>query len=204
MSTHEESVVLKTEPSGESFLKLHLLTAESGVFFCMKRAAKKANTTTTPDLFDHASVLLETSQQGTMRFVKEYQLLKRREAIGQSYATLRCASELAQLLVLNASHMPESEILFNLATRAFDTFAERKIPEIVLLKSLYLLLKDEGYPVRESWWPTLRTDLQATAQSVLKNPTPQQIDPKTKEACIAIERHLWHWMRAKTDLILLG
>lgn len=202
MSTFEESLVLKTEASGESFLKLHLLSAESGIFLCMKRRPKKAQSSTFPDLFDHASVLLEDSKQGTMRFVKEYQLHKRREQIGQNYHSLRCASELAQLLVLNASHMPESDLLFNLANRAFNAFADRKAPEVVLLKSIYLLLKDEGYPVRESWWPTLRPDLRNTAQQLLKQPAPEKLDASAKADCAAIERNLWHWMRSKTDLIL--
>ena len=123
MPKHEDALVLKTEPSGESFLKLYVLTAESGIFLCMKRISKKTNTSTAPDLFDTAVILLETSQQGTMRFVKEYQLRLRRDVIGQNYRSLRSASRLSQLLVANASHMPESEWLFTLTERAFDAFA---------------------------------------------------------------------------------
>lgn len=202
MPEQEEALVLKTEVSGESFLKLHVLTEESGVFLCMKRASKKASTSTTPDLFDQAAILLETSQQGTMRFVKEYQLIRRRERIGLSYRSLRSASRLSQLLVSNAAHMPESEILFELTARAFDAFAEGKAPEVVLLKSLYLLLKDEGYPVRESWWPTLRTDLSETARRILKEPAPTMIEPAVRETCERIEQHLTQWMRHQTDLIV--
>ena len=167
MPEHEEALVLKTEPSGESFIKLYVLSVESGIFLCMKRVSKKANSSTIPDLFDTAAILLETSQQGTMRFVKEYQLRQRRDVIGQNYRSLRSASRLSQLLVKNASHMPESEWLFRLTERAFDAFAAGKAPDVVLLKSLFLLLKDEGYPVRESWWPTLRADLRETAKCLL-------------------------------------
>ena len=202
MPEQEDALVLKTEPSGESFLKLYLLTEESGVFLSMKRISKKANTSTTPDLFDQAAVILETSQQGTMRFVKEYQLIRRREAIGLSYRSLRGASRLGQLLVTNAAHMPESEILFDMTARAFDAFAEGKAPEVVLLKSLYLLLKDEGYPVRESWWPTLRADLSQSAQRILKAPAPTRIDAAERETCERIEQHLSQWMRYETDLII--
>ena len=70
MLEHEEALVLKTEPSGESFIKLYVLSVESGIFLCMKRISKKANSSTIPDLFDTAVILLEASQQGTMRFVK--------------------------------------------------------------------------------------------------------------------------------------
>ena len=202
MTKQEEALVLKTEPSGESFLKLHVLTAESGIFLCMKRISKKTNTSTTPDLFDTAVILLETSQQGTMRFVKEYQLRQRRDVIGQNYRSLRNASRLSQLLVTNASHMPESEWLFTLTERAFDAFTVGKAPDVVLLKSLYLLLKDEGYPVRESWWPTLRTDLRKAAKRLLSKPSPAHIDKPEQKTCESIEQHLTEWMRNQTDLII--
>ncbi|MGZ0657334.1 hypothetical protein ACWPKO_03260 [Coraliomargarita sp. W4R53] len=202
MPEQEEALVLKTEPSGESFLKLHLLTAESGIFLCLKRITKKAGTSTTPDLFDHAAIILEKSQQGTMRFVKEYALIQRREKIGQSYHSLRNASRLSQLLVTNAPHMPESERLFDLTARSFDAFADGKAPEIVLLKSLYLLLKDEGYPVRESWWPTLPLDLREQAKHILREPSPMRLEKGAKASCERIELHLNQWMRYETDLII--
>jgi len=202
MADHEEALVLKTEASGESFLKLYVLTAESGIFLCLKRISKKPGNSTTPDLFDTAAIQLESSQQGTMRFVKEYQLLRRRDPIGQNYRSLRHASRLSQLLVANASHMPESEVLYDLAARAFDAYAEGKAPEVVLLKSLYLLLKNEGYPVRESWWPTLRADLREEAKRILSAPSPAQSEKAEKEACERIEEHLTHWMRHHTDLIV--
>ena len=202
MPEHEEALVLKTEPSGESFIKLYLLTAESGIFLCMKRNSKKANSSTIPDLFDTAVIHLETSQQGTMRFVKEYQLKQRRDVIGQDYRSLRSASRLSQLLVRNASHMPESEWLFRLTEQAFNAFAARKAPDVVLLKSLYLLLKNEGYPVRESWWPTLRADLRETAKCLLSEPSPVHIGKPEQKTCEHIKQNLTDWMRHQTDLII--
>ncbi|MDQ8194986.1 hypothetical protein QEH59_11155 [Coraliomargarita sp. SDUM461004] len=201
---YEEALVLKTEPSGESFLKLYLLSAESGIFLCLKRLSrsKRAQTSTTPDLFDQASISLEMSQQRTMRFVQEYLLLQRREAIGQNYHSLSCAARLSQLLVSNASHMPESERLFQLTARSLDAFAAGKAPEVVLLKALYLLLKDEGYPVRESWWPTLRIDLRGQARQLLRSPAPSQLDKAAKTDCERIEQHLTDWMRHHTELIV--
>lgn len=202
MPEHEEALVLKTEPSGESFLKLHLLTAERGIFLCLKRSSKKAGQSTAPDLFDHASVSLENSKQGTMWFVKEYQLLQRRETIGQNYRSLRDASRFAQLLVRNAAHMPESYILFDLTQRALDAFAANKASEIVLLKSLYLLLKDEGFPVRESWWPDLPAAWREPTKAILKQPTPTKIDAETRDLCERVEQHLTRWIRHSTDLIV--
>lgn len=202
MLKQEEALILKTEPSGESFLKLYMLTAESGIFLCLKRLSKKADSSTTPDLFDQAAVMFETSQQGTMRFVKEYQLIRRRERIGYNYRCLQNASRLSRLLVSNAAHMPESEVLYELTARALDAFAEGKAPEIVLLKSLYVLLKDEGYPVRESWWPTLSSDLKAAAKRFLQTAAPNRIDLNERNSCERIEQHLTEWMRQQTDLVM--
>lgn len=202
MPEHEDALVLKTEPAGESFLKLHVLTVESGIFLCMKRSSKKPGSSTTPDLFDRATLQLEKSQQGTMRFVKDYQLLQRRDAIGLNYRSLRHASRFSQLLVANAAHMPESEWLFQLTERALNAFAAGKAPEVVLLKSLYLLLKDEGYPVREAWWPTLPLDLGQQAKHILAKPAPVHTEKAKRDLCERIEQHLTLWMRHHTDLIV--
>ena len=198
----EESLVLKTAPSGESFLKLYLLTIQNGVFLCLKRVPKKALHSSIPDIFDQALITLETSQQGTMRFVKEYQITQRREQIGHNYRSLSSASFLSQLLVSNAAHLPESKTLFNITARSFDAFAAGKVPEIVLLKSLYLVLTNEGFPVRESWWPTVPSNLTSLAKRQLQASAPMQIDAGEKKHCQGICDHLIDWMRLHTDLIV--
>lgn len=202
MPEQEESLVLKTAPSGESFLKLYLLTIQNGVFLCLKRIPKKALHSSIPDIFDQALITLETSQQGTMRFVKEYQITQRREQIGHNYRSLSSASFFSQLLVSNAAHLPESKTLFNLTARSFDAFAAGKVPEIVLLKSLYLVLTNEGFPVRESWWPTVPSNLTSLAKRQLQASTPMQIDAGEKKHCQGICDHLIDWMRLHTDLIV--
>lgn len=198
----EEALVLKTEPMGESFLKLHLLTTSSGIFLCLKRIPKKALISSRPDIFDQALIKLETSQLGTMRFVKEYRISKRRERIGHYYKSLSSASYLSKLLINNAAHLPESKTLFNLTARSFDAFAAGKVPEIVLLKSLYLILTNEGFPVRESWFPSIPSNLNSLAKSLLKQRAPMQIKADEKNHCQGICDHLILWMRLHTDLIL--
>ena len=198
----EESLVLKTASSGESFLKLYLLTIQNGVFLCLKRIPKKALHSSIPDIFDQALITLETSQQGTMRFVKEYQITQRREQIGHNYRSLSSASFFSQLLVSNAAHLPESKTLFNLTARSFDAFAAGKVPEIVLLKSLYLVLTNEGFPVRESWWPTVPSNLTSLAKRQLQASAPIQIEAGEKKHCQSICDHLIDWMRLHTDLIV--
>ena len=198
----ERALVLRIAPSGESFHKLDILTPDNGALLCLKRISKKNHLTAAPDLFDSADINLETSKQGTARFVREYQLVQRRSRIGQSYHKLRYASDFCALLAHNGRHMADPAALFQLAERTLDAFAKRDAPAIVFLKALYLLLKDEGYPVRESWWPQLHASLRVPAKQLLNNPTPDHAEAPLLEVCEQASRNLCHWLRRETDLIL--
>ncbi|MEN8725060.1 MAG: hypothetical protein ABF325_05775, partial [Lentimonas sp.] len=196
----DRALILRFAPSGESFLKLDVLSPELGGFLCLKRISKKNSQQAAPDLFDTADIQLETSQQGTVKFVKEYQLVQRREAIGASYHSLKHASEFSALLARNAPHMAEPDALFQLAERTLDAFAEAKAPEVVHLKAIYLLLKNEGYPIRESWWPKLATSLQPITQSLINEPAPQTTSKEQRNDCETVLQNLYRWLEYETDL----
>ncbi len=202
LDTIERAFVLRITPSGESFQKVDILTIESGHILCLKRISKKTLSQTTPDLFDTADIILESSRQGTTRFIKEYQLLQRRSAIGQSYRKLQHASEFCALIVQNAPHMADSLILYEITERALNAFAKKELPEMTSLKALYLLLKDEGYPVRESWWPQLPTHLKEPAKQLINNPLPENASEKQIKLCREIEQSLRNWLSRNTDLML--
>ena len=194
-------LVLRVAPSGESFLKLDILSPELGGFLCLKRVSKKNTQQTKPDLFDTAELELETSKQGSAKFVREYQLVQRREAIGASYHSLRHASEFAALLARNAPHMAEPEALFQLAERTFDAFAEKKAAEVVHLKAIYLLLKNEGYPIRESWWPQLPNHLKEAAKAAINSPAPDKTTPEVRKVNESVLELLYRWLEHDTDLM---
>lgn len=202
LAVTERALVLRIAASGESFQKLDILTPDSGAFLCLKRASKKNHLIAAPDLFDSADIHLETSKQGTVRFVSEYQLVHRRSRIGQSYRKLRYASDFCALIAQNGPHMADPTALYLLTERTLNAFAERDAPAIVFLKAVYLLLKDEGYPVRESWWPQLHAPLRGPAKHLLNNPTPDNADPSLLEACELASNNLCHWLRRETDLML--
>ncbi len=201
-ATTERAIILRIAPSGESFLKLDVLGATNGAYLCLKRISKKNPLKAAPDLFDTADIQVETAKQGNTRFVSEYQLIRRRDTIGRSYRSLRHASEFCAFLAQNTPHMDDSTEIYNLAERTLDAFAEHSAPEIVLLKGIYLLLKDEGYPVRESWWPQVPAHLREPAKSILNSPSPNQANPQILEGCEQTTRHLCNWLRRETDLML--
>ena len=202
IKTHK-ALVLSLESSGESFLKLTVLSPESGAFYCLKRIAKKKSSTTdTPDLFDTAEIDLDTTKQGSALFVRNYRSLNRRSEIGQNYHKLLAASEFSALLAMNSPQMGDYADLYHRVERSLDAFCERAHPTIVLLKSLYLLLKDEGYPVRESWWPNLPSTLREAAKNILNQPTPDAELAIASNDCQLLTKNLYMWLQQETDLIL--
>lgn len=203
MSESHRVLVLRKEPSGESFLKLHLLGPELGCRLCLKRVASKNRLRkSAPDLFDTAEVQVETSRQGTAQFIGEYQITRRRSEIGLNYRALRYASDLSKLLIRNGSHMGDLPVLYQLAERSMDAFAEQLEPSVVFLKSIYLLLKDEGYPVRESWWPQIPPPLRKDTRELLSQPSPRSLAPEVRASCEASVQNLLHWLHRETELSL--
>ena len=196
-------LVLRKEPSGESFLKLHLLGPELGCVLCLRRvSSKKQSHKAAPDLFDTAEVQLDAAKTGTAQFVGDYQVIRRRSDIGLSYRALRYASDFSNLLIANGSHMADLHLLHQLAEKSMDAFAAQLEPSVVYLKSVYLLLKDEGYPVRESWWPQIPEGPRSTIRELLSKPSPRSISPEIRESCEAAIKNLLHWLRRESDFTL--
>ena len=201
-ATAERALVLRIKPSGESFYKLDVLTKETGYILCLQRISRKQLSHTKPDFLDTAEILMEPPRQGAARFIKEYHLIERRSNVGQSYRTLQCASEFCSLIVRNAPHMAEPDVLYKIIERTLNAFNEKKSPEIIFLKALYLLLKDEGYPVRESWWPQLPKQLQNPARQFINDPTSGSVPEEQTKICIEISHNLRNWLSHETDLAL--
>ncbi len=197
----QTALVLRVAQSGESFLTLHALSPEEGSFVCLKRISGKAPTKDRPDLFDTAEIQLETAKSGNTRFVRDYRVIHRRESIGSSYRALQHASDFASLLAKNATHMPDPALLYQLAERSFNAFGEAKPPAIIYLKSIYLLLQGEGYPVRESWWPQVPNEQRGAAKALINQPAPEKAPVEQLNACELITQNLHRWLQRETDLI---
>lgn len=203
MSASHRVLVLRKEPSGESFLKLHLFGPELGCRLCLKRVATKNRSQHAAlDLFDTAEVQIQSSKQGNALFVGEYQIIRRRSEIGLNYRTLRYASDLSKLLIHNGEHMPDLPTLYQLTERGMDAFAKRLEPSVVFLKSIYLILKDEGYPVREFWWPEVPLQVRKSTRKLLAEPCPESLAPEIRAHCELAIHNLLQWLLRETDLSL--
>lgn len=199
---NERALVLRITSSGESFNKIDILTPESGSILCLKRISKKNPLGSIPDLFDTADVHLESSGQETVRFVKEYQMIQRRGQIGKSYHALCHASEICSLIAHNGPYLANTVNLYRITERALNAFAEQKTPSIVLLKALYMLLKEEGYPIREAWWPQLSEPIRKSASQLINTPAPESASAELVRICTDINQNLLNWLSCETDLVL--
>lgn len=198
-----EALVISRRPPSDAFQVLTLLSAGHGTLTALQRMAQKAAATASApvlDLFDEAAFVLESSNQGRTWFIKEARLLARHPGIGRDYETLRHASDFAAILARN--HIPDETraSVHALLREALAAFAGTGRPDIVYLKCLYRLARDEGYPVRQQWFPALPAADREAVAAILNQPVAGQ-----SAAPVAIARYrdrLEAYLRLHTDILL--
>ena len=204
--------ILTKQPSGsDAFEQLTVFSGEHGVLHCLLRAPKPTHSTSGRrssalrsegclDLFDEAELWLDSSNQGRTWFIKEHRFIQRHEGIGRSYDTLRAAAALGLLLSRNPVPDESRPDISDLLRSSLTALAAGGRPDIVWLKALYCLLRDEGYPVKQQWWPQLPAADRAVAVQLLNQPlTAQTADA---DAVARITRELEDWVRGETEIRL--
>ena len=167
----------------------------------MQRVSQKsAATSVALDLFDEAALLLESSNQGRSWFLKEARLITRPTAIGRTYEGLRLASALAALIARNSVDEDSRPAVAELLRSAFSAFASDPRPDIVYFKSLYRFARDEGYPLKQQWFPTLPSADRAEVATLLNRPLSKQVAPL--DAVARLQRRLEEYLRGHTEVLL--
>jgi recombinational DNA repair protein (RecF pathway) len=204
--------VLTKQPSGsDSFEQLTAFSAEHGVLHCLARMAKASSSASARrssampgegrlDFFDETELWLESSNQGRTWFIKEQRLIQRHDGIGRSYDALKAAAALGALLARNPVPDESREEVAALLRTTFTALAAGGRPDIVWLKALYCLLRDEGYPVKQQWWPQLAGADRDIAAQLLNQPLAAQTTDA--ESVTRITRSLENWVRAETEIRL--
>jgi hypothetical protein len=196
-----EGFVLLKRPPAESFQNFTIFSAEQGPLFVLQRIAKKsASTSIALDLFDEVALGLESSNQGRSWFVKEAQLIKRHADLGRSYDALRFTSALATLIARNPVHEDSRRAVAVLLRGAFAAFASGLRPDIVYLKSVYRFARDEGYPLKQQWFPTLPAADRASVATLLNKPLAEQSAAPADVA--RLQRRLDEYLRGHTEILL--
>lgn len=197
--------MLRRESAGERHLRLTLLDPEHGLVRCLyKPASKSGAAMVTPDLFDSAEVFLDTPKAGeAARFVREYRLVRRLSGLGADYARLTYACRLANLLAKNP-HPPESwPSLHALAEGAFTAFAEKPRPDAAYFKTLWVLARDEGLPVKADFGAGLRAGENELAALVLARPLAELDEVAAPRALVeGLSRALERWLVREAHFVI--
>lgn len=200
-SLQTDVFVLLKRPPADAFQSFTLFSAAEGVLFALQRIPKKNAATSHPlDLFDEASVQLESSNQGRTWFVKEARILVRHATMGRDYETLQAASALAGLVGRNQVQEESRPAVIELLRTAFAALAEGARPDIVYFKSLYRFARDEGYPLKQQWFPTLPPTDRADVTTLLNRPVAQQTT--AAPAVARLQRRLEEYLRGHTEILL--
>jgi len=196
-----EAFVLSKRPPADTFQTFNVFSSEHGALLILQRLGKKSGGAAVAlDLFDEASLLLESSNQGRTWFVKEMRLVTRHPDLGRSYETLVAASALASLVARNPVPEESRVAVASLLRTALAALAAGARPDIVYLKSLYCFARDEGYPLKQQWFPLLPAADRATVAPLLNRPLSDQTAPPA--VVHALQRDLENYLRGHTDILL--
>jgi len=196
-----DAFVLLKRPPSDTFQTLSVFSAGHGPLLALQRIRKTATAAAgSLDLFDEATLQLESSNQGRTWFIKEARIITHHAGIGRSYDALRLASALAALVARH--HVDESSRapVADLLRMAFAAFAAHSRPDIVFFKSLYRFARDEGYPMREHWFPTLPPADRAEVAGLLNRPLAEQSAPP--ETVARLQRRLDDYLRGHTEIMV--
>jgi hypothetical protein len=199
-----EAFVLTRRPAAGSFQAFSLFSPEQGSMLALQRTPKKP----TPghvalDLFDEASLDLESSNQGRTWFVREARILSRPSGIGRSYEALQAASAFASLIARNQVEAESRPKVTALLRTVFGAFDRTGSPAVIYFKSLYRFAAEEGYPVKQQWLPSLPPHLRTQAQLLLRTPLATleaSAVPDSEQK--ALQRRLEDYLRENTEILL--
>jgi len=169
----DSGLILMVTEKGESFWSVAMLSKSRGLYHPLIRRNRKGSR---PDLFDTGHARISRPKQGELIFLSEYQPTRRRTGIAKSYERLTITSRFAEIIRKNAQHLPEPASVFALSEQFFNSIESEPAPKASYLKTLYLLAKNEGLPVREDWVSGLGQQGQRDLASILRKSLAEQPD----------------------------
>jgi len=196
-----DAIILLKRPAADAFQTFSVFASSHGLLRVIQRIPQKPTAShVTLDLFDEVTFLLEGAPQGDAWFVKETRLLARHGGIGRNYEALVRASSFATLVSRNPVPEESRPAVHALLHTAFTSFASSGQPEIVYLKSLYCFARDEGYPVKQEWFPALPADDRPLAIALINQPLASQTTSATDATRLLLR--LEDYLRRHTEIVL--
>ena len=195
-----DGYVLRREPTGENWVRVTLLSPEAGVVHFLQRFARRSPSSTPIDLFDRVTATLERKTPSGVWFAREARVTARHPGLGRRYPVLREACAFAWILSSNPVHEDSRESVFKLLGHGLQAWERGEREDVVAFKCLYIFARDEGYAVKEGWWPQLPEQERIRAASLVNLPIQdQETDP---EQVASIRRSLEHYLVHFTDIRL--
>lgn len=193
------ATVLHRTTNGDNWVRLQCFSVEHGRLDCLQRISQRASRVTPLlDLFDDIQLTLESRNAARTWFVREATVSNRRSGLGRSYDALRHACRFAAVVRDNPGPPESHRPIFLLLQRALQAWESGTRPDIVYVKSLYLLARDEGYPVAQEWRARLSPEARVLATSILGKPVEQQAAEVTTVEEMA--RNLEEYLRHHTEI----
>ncbi len=192
------ATILNKEARGESSLYISAFSDTLGLFAIMKRASSKG-TSRLPDIFDDITGNATSKTSDSVKFLGEFEILESRRGIALNYDAFSQASAICKCLLRNGRHLENSAEISQILRRALDTIAKGAPAKIARLKFMYLLAKNEGYPVKEDFYASLSNERANLFANIIKTPTNQCVDFADKSEEI-LDIFL-KWIYARTDIL---
>lgn len=192
------ATVLHRELAGEHHLRLYVFCGQTGLRRVLFRKSSRTNAAVAPDLFDAGSFVLDATR-GVI-YVKEFHLLHRMSGIAQHYDAFQAACTFADIFRRNTEHLHDPAEPARILRRALDAFGRGQRPDVVLFKSLYLLARSEGLPVKEHFIAELPSRQRVQAAEMLNQPLHEQIIPK--DTVELLSQRLRAWLVGHAEFVI--
>ena len=195
----QNATVLTREIRGEDLLYIVALSQNCGIVQMMKKISAK-KTAQMPDIFDDINVLADADSQSALKFMREVDIIKRRTSIGSNYECFNHASMIAECALKNGRNIEDFTTLSARLKKALDALATNLPPAAIHLKFLYLLVRDEGYAVREDFYEKLTSPKKNLFAVIIKTPSEnlREFESRTEEML----DNLNGWILNNTDILL--
>ncbi len=195
MNQTHHAIILLLEKTGEQYYRIHYFSESDGYRITLKRASTKSISANLPDIFQIAELSIETKKTEDTGFLREFKVIQSFNEISKHYDSYYQASLFLKIIMKNASHMDDPADIFSLLQKSLEAWKEHLHPEVIYLKSLYLLAQTDGFPVAEGWRDTLPQSVKNNALSILKAPLAEQNHTvgEVKEITQSLTKWLTHF-----------
>lgn len=195
----ECATVLDKSLRGENMLHLRIFSKEEGLALLLKKIPSNKSAPL-PDFFDDISVSGEYGKVGNLKFMRSHELLNSRCEIAKDFDAFNNASQIVNIVLQNGANIENANILSTRLRNSLDALKSKSAPSVVHLKFLYLLVRDEGYPIHQQFYSKLSAENIDFFTLLIRTPSAQLQDLRSR-ADELLEK-LRSWTEVNTDIIL--